>query len=39
MVERRSIIENEVTGLQVVVYHLEFVVLLWIELPELLDFP
>jgi hypothetical protein len=39
MEERRSFVENEVTRLQIVVYHLEFMVLLWIELSKVLDTP
>jgi hypothetical protein len=35
----RNFIENEVTKLQVVVYHLEFMVLLWIKLPKVLNVP
>jgi hypothetical protein len=37
--ENRSFIENEVAELQVVAYHLEFMVPLWIKLPEVLDVP
>jgi hypothetical protein len=39
MDERRSFIHNEVASLQIVVYHLEFMVLLRVELPKVLDIP
>jgi hypothetical protein len=37
--ERKSFIDNEVTSLHIVAYHLEFMVLLWVELLEVLDIP
>jgi hypothetical protein len=37
--EHKGFIENQIARLQVVAYHLEFMVLLWIELPEVLDIP
>jgi hypothetical protein len=37
--EHRSFIDNEVSGLQSVAHHLEFMVLLWVKLSKMLDIP
>jgi hypothetical protein len=35
----RNFIENEIAELQMVVYHIEFMVLLWVKLPKMLNVP
>jgi hypothetical protein len=37
--EHRSFIDNEISSLQCVAHHLEFMVLLWVKFPEMLDIP
>jgi hypothetical protein len=39
MDEHRSFIDNEISGLQCVACHLEFMVLLRVKFPEMLDIP
>ena len=39
MDEHRSFIDNEISGLQRVARHLEFVVLLRVEFPKMLNIP
>jgi hypothetical protein len=37
--EHRSFIDNEISSLQCVAHHLEFMVLLRVKFPEMLDIP